>query len=123
MIRQLTIAAAAVLMLGGLAAAGTYPRVYGPTGRLYGPTQAPYQYQRQYGNSWSGYRGIPGGNEIGAVNGYPRVLPGVGYSGGYYPGLGYYTGLGYFSTYPYGAYPYGYPISIYGYNSPYLWGY
>ncbi len=30
----------------------TYPKVYGPTGSLYGPTQAHYQYQRQYGRAW-----------------------------------------------------------------------
>lgn len=36
----------------------SYPRVYTPTGRLYGPTQANYQYQKQYGRSWHGYRGI-----------------------------------------------------------------
>jgi hypothetical protein len=32
--------------------------VYGATGRLYGPTQARYQYQRQYGRPWHGYRGL-----------------------------------------------------------------
>ena len=37
-----------------------YPRVYGYTGRPYGPTQAHYQYQRQYGRAWDGY----GGNSI-----------------------------------------------------------
>ena len=35
-----------------------YPRVYGPTGRLYGPTQADYQYRKQYGRDWHGYRGL-----------------------------------------------------------------
>lgn len=35
-----------------------YPRVYGPTGRPYGPTQADYQYRRQYGRDWHGYGGI-----------------------------------------------------------------
>ena len=35
-----------------------YPRVYGATGHLYGPTQAHYQYQRQYGRPWHGYRGL-----------------------------------------------------------------
>lgn len=34
-----------------------YPRVYGATGRPYGPTQAHYQYQRQYGRAWHGYGG------------------------------------------------------------------
>jgi hypothetical protein len=35
-----------------------YPKVYGPTGSLYGPTQAHYQYQRQYGRPWHGYGGL-----------------------------------------------------------------
>lgn len=35
-----------------------YPRVYGATGRPYGPTQAHYQYRRQYGRPWHGYGGI-----------------------------------------------------------------
>ena len=35
-----------------------YPRVYGATGHPYGPTQAHYQYLRQYGRSWHGYRGV-----------------------------------------------------------------
>lgn len=34
-----------------------YPRVYGSTGRPYGPTQAHYQYERQYGRPWHGYGG------------------------------------------------------------------
>lgn len=34
-----------------------YPRVYGDTGRPYGPTQANYQYQRRYGQTWHGYGG------------------------------------------------------------------
>lgn len=34
-----------------------YPRVYGPTGRPYGPSQAEYQYERQYGRPWHGYGG------------------------------------------------------------------
>jgi hypothetical protein len=100
------------------AQSGSYPRVYGPTGRLYGPTQAHYQYQLRYGRQWSGYRGIPGGAEIGAVNGYPRVYSGLSY-GTYYPGFGYYNGLGAFNTYPYGAYPYGY----YPYGGSYYGGY
>lgn len=44
----------------------SYPRVYGPTGRLYGPTQAEYQYERQYGHPWSG-----GGSSSGYANGAP----------------------------------------------------
>src|SRR6185369_5686888 len=38
---------------------GSYPQVYGPTGHLYGPTQANYQYERQYGHPWHGQGGIP----------------------------------------------------------------
>ncbi|QDU39887.1 Tetratricopeptide repeat protein [Maioricimonas rarisocia] len=56
-----------------------YPKVYGPTGRLYGPTQAHYQYRRQYGRDWHGYNGLQGGPEVGAVNGYPAG--GSGYGG------------------------------------------
>lgn len=37
-----------------------YPRVYGATGRPYGPTQAHYQYERQYGRPWHG----EGGNTV-----------------------------------------------------------
>lgn len=37
---------------------GHYPRVYSPTGSLYGPTQARYQWNKQYGRPWHGYRGI-----------------------------------------------------------------
>jgi tetratricopeptide (TPR) repeat protein len=35
-----------------------YPRVHGPTGSLYGPTQAHYQYRRQYGRAWHGQGGL-----------------------------------------------------------------
>ena len=108
---------ALLTVLLGLAATveaqGRYPRVYGATGRMYGPTQAPYQYQLQYGRQWHGYRGIPGGAEIGAVNGYPRVYGGQGvyYSGGYAPYWGPYSGYGY----PvYGGYYGGYYGPVYG---------
>ncbi len=50
-----------------------YPRVYGATGRPYGPTQAHYQYQRQYGRPWHGYGGITA-----------NINSGVGYVNGYY---------------------------------------
>lgn len=72
-----------------------YPRVYGPTGRPYGPTQAHYQYQRQYGRPWHGYGGISGRSSIGYVNGYP--------GGGFYSGPGFSFGFGYappFAPYP-----------------------
>lgn len=48
-----------------------YPRVYGPTGRPYGPTQAHYQYQKQYGKPWHGYGGITANVGRGYANGYP----------------------------------------------------
>ena len=34
-----------------------FPRVYGDTGRPYGPTQAHYQYERRYGRTWHGVFG------------------------------------------------------------------
>ncbi len=69
--------------------AGTrYPRVYGATGRPYGPTQAHYQYQRRYGRTWHG-RG-------GAAVRYPDPVR------GYYPRHAYGWGL------PVGLLSYGY---------------
>ncbi|MFG0335514.1 MAG: tetratricopeptide repeat protein [Maioricimonas sp. JB049] len=65
-----------------------YPKVYGPTGRLYGPTQAHYQYRRQYGRDWHGYNGLQGGPEVGAVNGYPAVGSGGSGYGGHHHGYG-----------------------------------
>lgn len=55
--------------LANTAAAQTqrYPRVYGPTGRPYGPTQAHYQYRKQYGRDWHGYGGISGSGTRGNV--------------------------------------------------------
>ena len=55
--------AVAVTLIGGMLAAPAdaqvrFPRVYGPTGRPYGPTLAHYQYQRQYGRPWHGYGGF-----------------------------------------------------------------
>lgn len=61
--RTLTGIVLAVLWSGLSAtcvAQGSYPRVYGPTGGLYGPTQAHYQYERQYGQPWHGMRGVQG---------------------------------------------------------------
>ena len=49
----------------------SYPRVYGPTGRLYGPTQAEYQYQRQYGRPVVRLRAAFRGSSVGYANGYP----------------------------------------------------
>ncbi|MDX1968420.1 MAG: hypothetical protein SFV23_14685 [Planctomycetaceae bacterium] len=78
-------------MAGGIfslsAAAGwsqnSYPRVYGPTGRPYGPTQAHYQYERQYGRPWHGYDGLttnqPVQHHITLAQPYYPVYYGSGY--------------------------------------------
>lgn len=66
----------------------SYPRVYGPTGGLYGPTQARYQYERQNGQPWHGMRGVQGAGprEHHVVVPAPW-LNGVqgGFAGGAYP--------------------------------------
>jgi len=51
----------------GAIAQSSYPRVYGPTARAYGPTQAAWQYERQYGRQWYG----TGGMGTTYVNGFP----------------------------------------------------
>lgn len=61
-------------------AQSTSPRVYGPTGRLYGPTQAEYQYQRQYGHPSNS----SGGLGTAYVNGYPGGGFGRHYAAGSY---------------------------------------
>jgi tetratricopeptide (TPR) repeat protein len=108
-----------------------YPRVYGATGHLSGPTQANYQYQRQYGHPWNGQGGITANlNTYGGsyfVNGYPGSYNlsygsnaysyfgavGVGYGGMYYA-----PGYSPFPTYTAAVPPvlYGYP-SVFA-NSP-----
>ena len=69
-----------------------YPRVYGATGRPYGPTQAHYQYQKQYGRPWHGYGGItaPQSAAVGHyhVHGYPGGHFSYGH-GAYYGGCGF----------------------------------
>lgn len=55
-----------------------YPRVYGATGRPYGPTQANNQYERQYGRPWHGHGGSTTRNFIGGsfsigVGYYPQA--------------------------------------------------
>jgi hypothetical protein len=85
----------------GATAQSSYPRVYGPTGRRYGPTQAEYQYQRQYGRSWYG----SGGLGTAYVNGYP--------GGGF--GRHYHAG-----SYCYGGGPWFYPPI---YSDPVYGGY
>jgi hypothetical protein len=63
-----------------------FPRVYGPTGRPYGPTQAHYQYERQYGRPWHGYGGQaysgPREHHIVVPYGGAPVLYGGGVLGG-----------------------------------------
>ncbi|MBL8849005.1 MAG: hypothetical protein JNG89_04950 [Planctomycetaceae bacterium] len=77
----------------------TYPRVYGPTGRQYGPTQAEYQYERQYGHSWSG--GSYSGN--GYANGTPWGGGRHFHAGSYYCAPPLYPPI-YVGGYGYGGY-------------------
>lgn len=104
----------AVVFVGQPVAAGpplrTYPRVYGSNGQLYGPTQAHYQYQRQYGRPWHGMNGLRGGVGVGYVNGYPG-----GGARHYYAGSAFCGPYLYPPVY-YGGYDYGYAGS--GYASP-----
>lgn len=98
---------------------GSYPTVYGSTGRPYGPTQAEYQYQLQYGHPSPGNTG--GG--LGYVNGYPGT-GGGGYGGHWGGGVNPYLFLNFdpmSSWYPSQGYVY-YPStayygSYYNYNS------
>lgn len=84
-----------------------YPRVYGWTGTPYGPTQAHYQYERQYGRPWHGYGGISARSRSIRITGYsPAILGGYGYSGFGWPGCGL---SGYGLT--------GYGLTGYGYTS------
>jgi len=107
----------------------SYPRVYGPSGALYGPTQAHYQYERRYGRPWHGTGGIQvqhrhghghhhhghhhhhhGGWGYGGYWGGPLVPPyglGFSYSGyGFYGSFGYGPGVGGGVGVPYLAQPY-----------------
>ena len=61
-------------------AQSTYPTVYGSTGTPYGPTQAEYQYQRQYGRPWHGYGGQVSPGTFGGTYAVPGSL---GYSSYY----------------------------------------
>lgn len=70
-----------------------YPKVYGPTGNVYGPTQAHAQYERQYGRPWHGYGGLSAT--------VPHSAPSVGHHSFLTPNYG----------------PYGY--TAYGYVSPF----
>lgn len=108
----------AVLVVPG-EAQSRYPRVYGSTGRPYGPTQAHYQYERQYGRPWHGY----GGNSYGG-NSYSRsyygsdIVYGGNFSAGFVaPPLAYPVP---YATVNYGAVYYGaggWPVD-YGYANP-----
>lgn len=99
-------------------AQGAYPRVMSPTGRFYGPTQAHYQYERQYGQPWWGGPAPVHPNMGAPIN---VQVPNFGF-GFIDPGFGGY----YVNTLPYGAYGYGY--QNYGFapqnlNTPLLNGY
>ena len=87
-----------------LYAQGAYPRVMSPTGRFYGPTQAHYQYERQYGRPW--YGGPAQFNPNTGANFQVRGHWG-GHHGAFYPGF-----------VPFGGYGYGY-----GYGFPAYGGY
>ncbi|MDB5339674.1 MAG: Tetratricopeptide repeat protein [Planctomycetaceae bacterium] len=89
---------------GPLYAQGAYPRVMSPTGHFYGPTQAHYQYERQYGQPWYG--------------GPPQFDPNTGNrlnGHGHHGGGGFHVG-----GLPYGGYGYGIPAyGGYGYAAFY----
>lgn len=105
--RLLSVSCAVGLVAGTCSAQPgvSYPRVYGPTGSLYGPTQAHYQYLRQYGRAWHGGggigspNGVPAGGMVGTyVVQSPWIVPQVPYGYGYGYGGGY--GAGYGVGYP-----------------------
>lgn len=70
----------------------SYPRVYGPTGQPYGPTQAHYQYQRQYGQPWHGYDGISTSRGISTGTPFLGTTSVYGWNGGMWGG-GVYPGF------------------------------
>lgn len=75
----------------------TYPRVYGPSGGLYGPTQAHYQWQRQYGRPWHGYRGITASGPVHHHITIPAPYFPAYFGGGFCAGFGNF-GWGGFAT-------------------------
>ena len=108
-----------------LYAQGAYPRVMSPTGRFYGPTQAHYQYERQYGRPWHGgpaqFNPNTGVNiNVGGAWGGWGGVPGYG---GFYPGYLPYGGYGYHvqrQGFPLlGGYGYGFGAPVYGGYSVY----
>lgn len=99
---------------------GSYPQVYGPTGHLYGPTQAHYQYQRQYGRPWHGYGGIPYTGS--SLSFGPRSSGVYGFATLGWPfGFGY-SSYGYssFGGLNFGTLTFGGPMYYPAYGNPYL---
>lgn len=56
-VRMLVCCVCVMSATAPLGAQQPYPTVYGATGHPYGPTQAAYQHERQYGQPWHGYGG------------------------------------------------------------------
>lgn len=83
-----TVAAAVLLSVAQANAQQSYPRVYGPTGQPYGPTQAHYQYQRQYGQPWHGYDGLTTTRAISSGTPFLGSTAYYGWNGGAYFGFG-----------------------------------
>jgi len=105
MSHSLPFAVGLLFILSGASIAqaqSTYPTVYGSTGTPYGPTQAEYQYQRQYGRPWHGY----GGQVSPGTFGGSYVVPGS---------LGYSSYRGYQHAAPWAV-----PVYV---NVPYPYGY
>ncbi|GAB4139199.1 MAG: hypothetical protein Tsb009_07960 [Planctomycetaceae bacterium] len=112
-----------------------YPRVYGFTGRPYGPTQAHYQYRRQYGRPWHGYGGLNTSYRFATPYGYRRYYyhrhyhysPYLyGYSRSYLGWPGFRLGLGWGGLYGgLGIYSYSFnPLSCGSlYYGPMYFGY
>ena len=102
-----------------------YPRVYGSTGRPYGPTQAHAQYQRQYGRSWHGYGGLTAHGHNGGHHHHDHHSYGGHFS---YPAPSVYPYASY-GYLPYQPYAYGlfgspdYLRYFYGSQLPYTPGY
>ena len=103
-----------VVQAGPPVAGRDYPRVYGPTGKPYGPTQANYQYQRQYGRSWTGSRGLTTGATINNNIMVPNPLSWNYTLAPFTYGRGYHNRR-HCNRYPY---YYGSPYAAY----PYYWG-
>jgi hypothetical protein len=81
-------------------AQGAYPRVMSPTGHFYGPTQAHYQYERQYGRPWWGGP-APFHPNVGAnINIQLPNFFGPGYPVAGYGGPGYYGYPGFYNIVP-----------------------